>query len=71
MRNVFEWCWDWSGASYAGGTDPHGVTTGTGRVVRGGSWGFSATYCRSADHFGNYPSYANSKDGFRAVLASG
>jgi len=40
--NVFEWCWDWYGTPYAGGTDPHGAATGSFRVIRGGSWDFVA-----------------------------
>ncbi len=37
--NVAEWCWDWY-APYSSGdeTDPVGATTGTYKVVRGGSW---------------------------------
>ena len=40
--NVMEWCWDWYGTPYAGGSDPHGSATGAGRVLRGGSWLLSA-----------------------------
>jgi formylglycine-generating enzyme required for sulfatase activity len=38
--NVFEWCWDWNADSYATGalTDPVGATSGSDRVVCGGSW---------------------------------
>lgn len=37
--NVQEWCWDWYGAySAATQTNPHGPTSGTYRVVRGGCW---------------------------------
>jgi formylglycine-generating enzyme required for sulfatase activity len=37
--NVFEWCQDWGG-NYTSTpvTDPTGPTTGTTRIIRGGSW---------------------------------
>ena len=42
--NVFEWCWDWYGNGYPGGTeDPAGPDTGSSRVVRGGCWSMSAS----------------------------
>lgn len=46
--NVFEWCWDWYSAKYPTSPtlNPHGVASGSARVVRGGSWG------------GSYPSAA-------------
>ena len=47
--NVWEWVQDWYGA-YAAETavDPQGPAAGSDRVVRGGSWGSYAAYCRSA-----------------------
>ncbi len=48
--NVYEWVWDWYQADYETdvGTDPVGPSTGSDRVLRGGNWGRSAQYCRSA-----------------------
>ena len=53
--NVFEWCSDWYGGTYydeckAKGvvTNPAGPATGSFRVIRGGSWRYSAGNCRSA-----------------------
>ena len=47
--NVYEWCWDWYG-DYPGGTktNPVGVSSGSGRVIRGGGWNASAQIVRSA-----------------------
>lgn len=73
--NMYEWCWDWYPAgtdkAYAGGTDPHGATTGSRRVLRGGGWGSSAYFTRCAlrDYFN--PGNAYDYFGFRAVLAPG
>ena len=46
--NVYEWCWDWYGTPYVGGTDPRGVVSGSSRVVRGGSWNMIGYYRGSA-----------------------
>ena len=56
--NVSQWCWDWHGTPYAGGTDPRGSAFGDVRVVRGGNWSDGATggpsngarSARCADH---------------------
>ena len=47
--NVWEWCQGWKG-DYPSGhvTDPDGPSSGSRRVVRGGSWVSPAGYCRSA-----------------------
>jgi len=37
--NVSEWCWDWDGEYLSGAqTNPVGASSGSGRVLRGGSW---------------------------------
>ena len=47
--NVWEWCSDWIG-SYPSSpqTNPTGASSGSNRVVRGGSYCFEESYCRSA-----------------------
>ena len=71
--NVFQWCWDWSG-SYSSGSqsDPHGPSSGWGRVLRGGGWGSSAGYCRTAGRdYGLSPPNMSEDFGFRSVLGPG
>ncbi len=65
--NVFEWCWDWYGTSYAGGSDPHGPANGSGRVVRGGYWEGPANFARCADRFFLSPNNTLNVVGFRCV----
>ena len=66
--NVFQWCWDWYGTPYAGGSDPHGAASGSLRVLRGGSWNNYALYSQCA--YRSYlinPGSAHLDFGFRCV----
>ncbi len=67
--NVFEWCGDWYGTTYyaPGQSDPQGPSTGSYRVLRGGSWYANAGYCRCASRFTLVPQFANWDIGFRCV----
>jgi len=66
--NVSEWCWDWYGAvNTARQTDPIGPSSGTNRVIRGGSWINGGRDIRSASRNYGTPSYRSSNLGFRIV----
>jgi formylglycine-generating enzyme required for sulfatase activity len=70
--NVRQWCWDWYGAYSSGSqTDPRGPTSGSLRVLRGGSCRIYADRCRTAYRFNTYPSNGFDFVGFRTVLPSG
>jgi len=46
--NVEEWCWDWDNPQTGKRTDDRGVSSGSYRVVRGGSWHSDASFCTVA-----------------------
>ena len=47
--NVYEWCQDWFGSySSSSQVNPTGANSGSYRVIRGGSWSFTAGVCRSS-----------------------
>ncbi len=69
--NVWEWCADWfdfDTYDVASQTDPTGPSSGSFRVLRGGSWGIEARNCRSAHRYGNDPTIRDILSGFRLVL---
>jgi len=65
--NVAEWCSDWYDEKLSGGTDPVGPGGGSFRRLRGGSWGLSPDYCRSAARLNYAPSYRLNHLGFRVA----
>ncbi len=70
--NIWEWCWDWYGAStyVNNATDPRGAASGAGRVVRGGSWLYGAYSCRAASRVADPPSGSDNHLGFRVARSS-
>jgi formylglycine-generating enzyme required for sulfatase activity len=67
--NAWEWCSDWYGSYPTGAqTNPKGVSTGSLRVLRGGSEGHDAWDCRSASRGKYFPSHRRAGSGFRVVL---
>jgi sulfatase modifying factor 1 len=68
LGNVLEWCEDWYGTYGAGvAEDPTGPSSGSSRVLRGGSWHGDANVCRSAYRFGSVPSGRSLDIGFRVL----
>ena len=69
--NVFEWCSDWYGSySSSAQTNPTGPSSGSYRVLRGGSWSAigGAWLCRVSYRGYDYPSSRDFNSGFRVVL---
>ena len=67
LGNVWEWCWDWHGAYGGNANDPLGASTGSFRVIRGGSWYniYFTGYVRAANRFGSAPGRGRYFLGFR------
>jgi formylglycine-generating enzyme required for sulfatase activity len=66
--NVWEWCGDWYDRDYYKSCpkkNPQGPSTGSGRVLRGGSWGGSAWDCRAAYRRFRHPASRGADFGFR------
>ena len=76
--NVFEWCWDWYDFDSVTSNDsaytengvvinPSGVPGALDRVIRGGCWGESASYCSVCCRISGYPDIRGNELGFRVV----
>lgn len=66
--NVYEWCWDWYSENYFKDCeiiDPRGPSTGTKRVLKGGSWYNSPVVMRNSYRHHELPSALNNYTGFR------
>jgi formylglycine-generating enzyme required for sulfatase activity len=70
--NVWELCSDWYDATYyanSPSSNPRGPSSGSYRVMRGGSWFKAATDCRVAYRSNIGPAKRGSNSGFRVVLS--
>ena len=73
--NVWEWCWDWydnnNTPSITSTTPDSGVSSGSKRVCRGGSWDHVAYDCSVASRLFDYgPNSCISCIGFRVVCTA-
>ena len=71
LGNVAEWTRDWYGSYPTRAvTDPTGPSSGSSRVIRGGSWGNGSALCRSANRNLLEPEFRRCDVGFRLALKS-
>lgn len=67
--NVWEWCSDWKGTYPASPQqDPMGASSGSYRVIRGGSWSNIAARCRVSNRDNGGPGDRIGDLGFRVAL---
>ena len=67
--NVWEWCRDWYGSySSSAQTNPVGPSSGSYRVIRGGSWYTSVSHSRVAYRWRNLADKRNDDLGLRLAL---
>ena len=69
--NVWEWCYDRYSSTYYNSSptnNPTGPTSGSYRVLRGGSWRSDACFCRVANRSHHSPDSRIGSFGFRCVL---
>jgi formylglycine-generating enzyme len=66
--NVLEWCEDWSGIYPTSNQTDYAVTaSGAYRIIRGGAWNSSASFCAFVTTVASLPYYQASHIGFRVV----
>ena len=69
--NVFEWCYDRYGSVSTGDvTDPIGASSGSGRVLRGGSWDDGANNATVCFRHSNSPDHRSFYLGFRVCRSA-
>ena len=69
--NVWEWCQDWLGnynSSFQ--TNPTGPSSGSYRILRGGSWSYVARTCRVSIRGYSKPADRYNRHGFRLALSA-
>ena len=65
--NVWEWCWDYFGIyNKDSSIDPKGASTGTSRILRGGSWVSNANFCRASLRY-SFPEGRSNGFGIRVL----
>ena len=64
--NVFEWCYDWYDTVNSSTADI-GASSGSNRVLRGGSYYLINLNCQVFRQFSDYPYYRKKECGFRVV----
>jgi formylglycine-generating enzyme required for sulfatase activity len=70
--NSWQWCHDWKGPYQAGAVeDPQGPQQGPGRIMRGGSFGYTPVNCRSAARSWIGPMFSPRCLGFRVMVELG
>ncbi|HPE70328.1 MAG TPA: SUMF1/EgtB/PvdO family nonheme iron enzyme [Thermotogota bacterium] len=70
--NVWEWCHDWYGSYRSSSqTNPIGPGVGSSRIIRGGSFGEGARFCRVSFRFVDGPGIMNLTLGFRVCRTGG
>ena len=71
--NVWEWCQDWYDSSYYSNSPPNnpaGPSSGSSRVIRGGSWySYGARTCCVSNRNARSPGYSFYDIGFRVALS--
>ena len=71
--NVKEWCNDWYSHNYysntLSSTNPQGPSSGTNRILRGGSWYRAAAGCRVTFRTSISPGDHDLDLGFRVVVS--
>lgn len=67
--NVYEWCYAWDD-TVSSSTADTGASSGSDRVLRGGSWCFNASYCAVSYRGSHNPYGRYDLCGFRVVRSS-
>jgi formylglycine-generating enzyme required for sulfatase activity len=66
--NVWEWVQDWYGGTYPSSQrNPTGATSGSGRVIRGGSWFNVPANVRASRRNSGNPAYRDGDIGVRLL----
>jgi formylglycine-generating enzyme required for sulfatase activity len=69
--NVWEWVWDWGGDYPEESVqDPQGPSSGSDRVIRGGSWNRDAKNARVSYRLGFLPVFGHDYLGFRLARSA-